>query len=513
MKLAAAATTPTTRTGGTTVTTLPRRVHPGRLAVLGLAIATLAGCGTHVGHDAIVTAANGAAVNAQASSPSGEGATPEASGTGGNATGAPQAGTTGANTGVAGTSGSAATTGAPQAGTTGGSTSGGSATGGSGTAAASTPCTKQLAPVVLGQTLAASGLVGAAISNMRNGLAVWAQDVNSRGGVECHPVKIFQEDDGSDPSRVSSNFNDLVNNKHAVAIVGAGVPVAIGALRSSAEKAKIPVIGGDIIATDWHESPYLFPQGGTAVAGYQGATVEAAQSTKGAKVAGLIYCVEASACTAIKNTFPGGAKKGGLAAGPVKAMSLTQSDYTAECQAMKDGGAQVVFLAADGSASTRIARNCASLGYRPTFATAGIAVSAQASGDANLRQNHLFLGGTVAPFMMSDTPGGAAFHVALNKFGGGQPVDQSTIQGWSSGKLFEAALAKVSARARAGNITTQMILDGLWQLKNETLAGLAPGVSFNKGTHATVVSCYYAIRLDQNGFSAPKKSVKQCIGP
>jgi branched-chain amino acid transport system substrate-binding protein len=45
----------------------------------------------------------------------------------------------------------------------------------------STACAQPPAPVVLGQTLATSGLVGATIGGLRNGLAVWAKDINARG--------------------------------------------------------------------------------------------------------------------------------------------------------------------------------------------------------------------------------------------------------------------------------------------------------------------------------------------
>ena len=55
-----------------------------------------------------------------------------------------------------------------------------------------------------------------------------------------------------------------------------------------------------------------------------------------------------------------------------------------------------------------------------------------------------------------------------------------------------------------------MILDGLWQLKNETLGGLSPGVTYTKGRVAPVVNCYYSLLLTEKGVSAPKGSAKQC---
>ena len=325
----------------------------------------------------------------------------------------------------------------------------GRATGGPGTtgqAPVEASCAGGLKPIVIGQTLAASGLVGAAISGLRTGLAIWAKDVNSRGGVQCHQVKLYQLDDGSDPSRVSSNWNDLVHSKGAVALVGAGVPIAIAALRSAAERDKVAVVGGDVTAEDWNQSPYLFPQGGSPVAGYVGAIIEAAGGNKPPNKVGLLYCVEASVCTTFKNSFPQMASRSNSAAGPVKAVSLTQSDFTSECQAMKDAKVTVLFLGMDGSADARAARSCAALDYHPTMATGSIGVSAQATADSNLQKNHLYLTSGISPFTQSDSAGSRQFAAAFARYAGGAANDQPTMLGWAAGKLFEAALAKESAK-------------------------------------------------------------------
>jgi hypothetical protein len=57
-----------------------------------------------------------------------------------------------------------------------------------------------------------------------------------------------------------------------------------------------------------------------------------------------------------------------------------------------------------------------------------------------------------------------------------------------------------------------MVLDGLWQLKDEKLGGLTPGATFVKGDHAVIDDCYYPLKLDPKGFSAPKGSKPVCYG-
>lgn len=375
---------------------------------------------------------------------------------------------------------------------------------------AKAPCTKQLSPIILGQTLATSGLIGSTIGNLRQGVALWAKAVNALGGVQCHPVQVTSLDDGSDSARVASNWNTL-KAKGMVAMIGGGEPITIGALRASAERDKIPVIGGDVVALDWQRSQYLFPQGGDSLTAYDGSTIDAAKSKPGAKITGIIYCVEASVCTDIKNNYPNSARLAGLSVSVSKAVSLTQSDYTAECQAFKDSKTDIVWLALDGSANTRFARSCAQLGYFPQLATSAIGIPPAAAGDPALQKNTVYLGGQNVPFPTMDTPGSIEFHNALKQFLPSFKPDGNTMAGWASGKLFEAALAKVYDKARAGDVTTEMILEGLWQIKNETLNGLSPALTFVKGGLPKLPRCYYTLLLNSSGVTAPNGSKLQCI--
>ncbi len=376
--------------------------------------------------------------------------------------------------------------------------------------AGSTTCDRPLSPIILGQTLATSGIIGASVGNARQGLQIWAKDVNSRGGVQCHPVQVISLDDGSDSARVASNFNTL-RERGAVAILGAAQPITSGALRASAERAEVPVIGGDIVTMDWYESEYMFPQGGHPLVTYEGVTVAAARSRPENKVGGLMYCVEASICTGIRNHFPAMAARAGLTVGGSKAVSLTQSDFTAECQAFKNAKVDVVWLVLDGSANTRVARSCASLNYFPVMATSAVGIPPAAAADPALQKNTVYLGAQNVPFDTADSPGAKAFQAALKQYAPNFVPDQNTMYGWASGKLFEAAMAKVADRATAGEVTTQMVLDGLWQLKNEKLDGLALGLTFTKGSTAKVPPCYWILLLDARGVTSPFGSRMDCF--
>lgn len=498
----------------------PPRLRVTCAAAASASLLLVAACGSNVDHESVISAGNGGAPVSGAVGAGG--VVPGTVDTGAvaetpalpAATAPDQAVAAGGAPAAAAASGSASTApGAKEKGGKAAEASGKAASApGATVAIANQPCAKKLTPIRLGQTLAVSGVVGAAIAGMRPGTLAWAADVNARGGVQCHPIELTQLDDGSDPSRVSANFSELVEQRGAIAILGAGVPITIAAMRAAAERAKIPVVGGDLIASDWFRSEYMFPQGGAALVSYEGAYVQAAKAAKqGAKV-GLLYCVEASICTEIKGNHEKGAQQAGFTLGPAKAVSLTQPDFSAECKLMKDAAVDVMWIAVEGSSAARIARACTTLNYKPLIATAGVVMNPQAVNDKNLRSLGVYLGTGVAPFLSAELPGVAEMQTAMKKYAPNAPLDQGVMLGWSSGKLFELALAKVAEKARGGDVTTQMVLDGLWQIQNEKLQGMSPGVTFAKGKVAAAPNCYFGLKLGAEGFSAPSGSKPLCFG-
>lgn len=375
---------------------------------------------------------------------------------------------------------------------------------------ADAPCTRPLAPVVLGQTAPSSGIIGASNFNMRTGLALWLRDVNARGGVQCHPVRLYQMDDAADPARVTSNLNELVYGKKAIAIVGAGVPTTFAAAKRFAEQNNVPFVGGDLIEAPWFSSPWFFPQGGGPLASYAGAMKEAARAA-GTDRIGLVYCVEAAICGQINENFEAMAAAAGLRVVLRKVSSITSPDYTAECQALSSAGAGAVFVALEGSGNARFARSCLSLDYRPAIATSALAVTAEAALDPNVRKLGAFLGAANAPFLATDSAGARAFRAAYDRFAPGSSIDQNTISQYTSGRLFEAAVATVSPRARAGPLTRDLLLEGLWQVRGETLLGLAPAITFNRNSPPAANNCYGLLHLTDSGYTAPRAGAFACF--
>jgi branched-chain amino acid transport system substrate-binding protein len=503
------------------------RKLPPALAGLVVVSVVAAGCGTRVEDSAILSAEAGpsaapATVGAVAAGGPAVAAGPAAAvGTAGQA---PTAGlaTSPVNAPAAGTN-AAGLNGAAGAGAAGAGAAGSGAAEGSGSRAAGTstgatksaggagaPCAAKLAPVVVGQTGAFSGVVGAAIGHLRTGLSVWAKAVNARGGIQCHPVVVYQMDDGADPSRTDSNFKDLVLSKGAVALLGSGEPVQTAALQAAADRYKIPIVGGDGSNDEWWQSAYMFPLGGYILSQWSGAMKYAAQTTKARKV-GIIYCVEANICSSLGKKGKDVAGKAGLELVSVQAASLTQSDFTSQCQNLKTAGANIVFIALDGSSVQRAMRNCKQIGLTIPVVLPSIAINQQAAADPNIRAVTGVLGTSVLPFTDETTAAGKEFHQNFNTYAPGTPIDDASMRGYVSGKLLEKALANVFSEARSGPITNVLIYKGLHQMKDETLSGFASPMTFPSDKPAPMSDCYFVLALGNDGFTAPLGPKHQCL--
>jgi branched-chain amino acid transport system substrate-binding protein len=264
-------------------------------------------------------------------------------------------------------------------------------------------CTATGPPIRLGQVGSFSGVLGPVNAGGRTGLSVWVSAVNAHGGIDCHPVQLFVVDDGADPARTAAAVQDLVETKKVLALVATFTTLTEAALKDAAEKYKVPVVGGDVIGFEWNSSPYMFPEG----AGFRdlafGLLKQAADA--GLPKFGLLYCVETPTCTTLDGLVEKEAKEAGATVVSSQPVSITQIDYTAQCQNAKNAGAQVFGVAADGASISRLVRSCDAIGYRPPIVTGAAILSPGNATDPGIRRDTLLSASIVAPWMLSDTGG------------------------------------------------------------------------------------------------------------
>jgi branched-chain amino acid transport system substrate-binding protein len=100
----------------------------------------------------------------------------------------------------------------------------------------------------------------------------------------------------------------------------------------------------------------------------------------------------------------------------------------------------------------------------------------------------------------SGTPALDEYGQALARYDHNQTGGESGI-GWDSGKLLEKAL-KISL-SRSPVPSTAGLFAALWSLRNETLGGLTPPLSFYQGKPAPEARCSFEIKVSNGQWTAP----------
>jgi branched-chain amino acid transport system substrate-binding protein len=457
-----------------------RRATSTRAIGLLVCLAVAAGCGTKLDHTEIVESATGTRVGTgTAAGPSVEGSTDGAVGS--------------VNSGTSGSSGSeGAVPGAagPQSQPGARATTGGGASG--------SPQAATGSEVVIGSVGTFSGVIGSFTAGAREAMLAWAQSVNGRGGLNGHPVRLLVADDGGDPARAQSIVRDMVERQGAIAFVGNQVVLTVSGVTAYLEGKGIPFIGGDLTTPTWTASPVLFPQG-TDVDSVGAASLSELAKAGYTKIA-VLFCTESPGC-----------RRGGpLSNYPPNAdvvytadVSIAQPDYTGECIQAKNAGAQAMFLGLDGNSVHRVARSCAQQGYKPGYGTSTISVLPDLAADPNLEG--LIAPTPNAPWFLTDTPALKQYAAAMAQYAPKVPLSAITSAQWASGILLERAAAKLSAKP-----TSAELLAALGAIRNETLGGLAPPLSFAAGRPSPRVPCYFVVRVKGGQWIAPKGSTPSC---
>jgi branched-chain amino acid transport system substrate-binding protein len=368
-----------------------------------------------------------------------------------------------------------------------------------------------LDPVAIGQVGTFSGVVGPISGLARSALAVWAKDVNARGGLACHPVVVYSEDDGGDPSKAAFAVHQLVAEHHVVALVANILPLSINGFAPAVEAARVAAVGGVSNTMQDFSSHWFYPAGASIedqVVGFLRDGVD-----QGHKRLGLLYCVEASVCTLVdKQVKDGAAKQAGAELVYDAPVSITQPDYTAQCLNARDANVDLLGLAVDGASIGRVARSCAAVGYRPLIGTSASVFGPQQAADPTIRSFGVVTITTSAPWFLDDQPGLHAFHQAMARYAPGLQSTDAALMAWTSAELLRAAVDKVADQAHGGPITPELVLTGLGKVHDDTLGGLTGPLSFTPGeSRATSNGCVYYELLTGSGWAAPRGSNRVCL--
>jgi branched-chain amino acid transport system substrate-binding protein len=345
------------------------------------------------------------------------------------------------------------------------------------------------APIVVGSVGTSSGIVGAALGPGLPAVRAWVAMINAGGGIKGHPVKHVFADDGGDPARHRQLVQQMVERDKVAAFVFNFAPLSGQSSIDYLNQKRVPVIGDSGAAQWYYESPMFFPQFTTGRP-YVEAMIRAAAAETvpaGKKKLAILNCQEAQFCVDADKLWPELAPKLGYELVFRRQTSLAQPDYTAECLAAKNAGAEVFGLAMDGNAIGRVASACGRSGFKPTYFIHHSTLLKEQASDANTE-------GILVPiparaYFDKSNPKVARYQQALAKYAPGEEIRQNSFAGWVAAEDFELAAT------RAPDPTTSTgILEGLWSFNGETLGNITLPLVYPREGKTPQKICWYTLR-------------------
>lgn len=345
------------------------------------------------------------------------------------------------------------------------------------------------APIVIGSVGTVSGVVGAAVGPGLPAVQAFVAAVNAAGGLKGHPIKHLYADDGGDPARHRQLVQQFVERDKVVAFVFNFAPLSGQSSVEYLTQKRVPVLGEQASSEWFYESPMFFPQQSTGKVYVEAMLRGAAAETipEGKKKLAILNCQEAQFCVDADKMWPGLAPKVGYELVFRRQASLAQPDYTAECLAARNAGADVFGLAMDGNAIGRIGSACTRVGFHPVYFIHHGALLVEHAADPNVDGILSSLG--LRAWFDSANPVVARYQKALAAYAPGQKPKDSSFMGWAAGELFQAAVNHASDPT-----TSAGILEGLWALNGETLGDITYPIKYVREQNAPRTLCWFTVR-------------------
>jgi branched-chain amino acid transport system substrate-binding protein len=349
-------------------------------------------------------------------------------------------------------------------------------------------------PVVIGNIGHWSGVLGNMGIPTLHGVKAWVGDVNARGGLNGHPVKLVSSDDSSEPGRALSEARRLVEQEHAIAILGTWMPLTLHAVTPYLQEKQVAAIGTCNCEPVDDDSPMVFPLGpgglGNAFLHSFPMLTSVDQDTK--DHIGVLYCREAPICPFTEKNLRALQKDLGFKIVWEAQASIAAPDYTSEMLAAKSAGVKAMIDVIDNYSVLRIQRSAQRHGFTVIHSVQHSMFDSRFEGMPELEG--VYTSSSVPMWNLS--PKMADYRDALKKYVPGGFASAWGATPWVGGKLLEKL-----AKAFPPNPTPADVLAGLYSLNNETLGGLLPGISYYKGeTHKMTNMCMVPVVMKDKKF-------------
>lgn len=363
-------------------------------------------------------------------------------------------------------------------------------------------------PIEVGVVCSCSGEAGFSEFNVPgdDSIEAWADAVNAAGGIDGHPVKVIAEDDQTNPGTSASDAQTLIND-HVVAIIDN--TTLVSSWSSAVAAANIPVVGAYTINAPFLTSPDFYAEGQTNNSTL--ASIVAVAKQAGAKNIANMYCLEAPVCAQSTPYIEAAGKADGVPDVYNVGISATAPNYTAQCLAAKQANVDSVFIGDASTVIANVANSCSQQGYNPIYVTEGAGLGLNLLGAPGL--SSLWSEYPDIPFWDSSVPAVKTYDTIMDKYYPGVREDKSiyiedNLMSYISAKLVQAGI-EAGGLTSSETPTAAELTKGLDSIKNDTLDGLAPPLTFTAG-QPHLVNCYFVGHVSNGKMAIANGGKPEC---
>jgi branched-chain amino acid transport system substrate-binding protein len=344
------------------------------------------------------------------------------------------------------------------------------------------------APIKVGVICSCTGAAGEAETLVTNSYLAWVKATNASGGIAGHKIDLINENDQTNPGLAVTEANTLVSDGVVAVEVSSLVQQAFLSVLATAH---VPVVGESFGIPGLPQNTDVFDPTDTLSTSV--ATASQVALIKAAGVTKVAALYEAQTGSTNESALEAAINASGAKVVYSVSTSLTQTNYESECLAAQQAGATGLIAGTGTPANIEAtASSCSLQGYHPAYFA-----GTEDWGPFPALAKNTWMSGETVPYFYTKSPAIKTFTKLMNKYYPGTFSNATFDPGnslgiYAGGLLLEAAL-NAGGLTSGKPATAALVLKGLYALKGDTLGGLAPPLTFKKGTdHA--VNCWYESR-------------------
>jgi branched-chain amino acid transport system substrate-binding protein len=327
----------------------------------------------------------------------------------------------------------------------------------------------------------------------------WIDYTNAHGGIDGHPVKLYQLDDGADPGRALVDVKQLVGSDHVIALVGDQDSATDTAYASYLTQAGVPNVGGADFSNVWFQNSDYFPT--EATENTNSYALDYAAKFAGAKSFAVAYCSENPACLEGTQSEQADAASVGIKYIKGPSASSVAPSYTAQCLSMMSSHPDAIAFSDGVPQAEKMASDCRTQGFTGTWVlfqpdnteltSSGVDKSA--------------IGEDLQLPYFANIPATRTFRQAMAAYAKGVPIQIDSLRIWAAFDVLKAALEAEGTKA----LTPQAVKSGLYKLDGFTDQGIVPPLKYTAGK-PTSNDCFIIWGIKDKKFTLPNGDKFTC---